>query len=172
MSPIELSAVDRMRYEAELEILGSGLAARGHTVLPLQGEPLPTLRVDLGTGGCNRSLTIAFLPQEGKAEDGEPVLFQVELYAAVPSLRHQDLDRAIEIVNPAMTLGHFVLDGMTLYYRHIARLPVDDTFDAAEVSSLIHVIEAEQAQFGDYLAGIIDDEIPLSLLPKVMAEAN
>lgn len=174
----ELSADQLAEQATELERLSTALRAADYDTRVLHRSddiPLPTLLVALGVDddGRDRTMAISVLPF---ADDDLDATALMQFYVLLPfelvDATRNDVLAATAHVNAAMAIGHFAARGDELYYRYVLAADKDGQINAALIVELVQLIDFHQQHFGDYLEGILTDELSLQVLPEVIAEAD
>ena len=174
----ELTPDQAADQATELERLSTALRAADHDTRvldPSDEVPLPTLLVALGVDEAerDRTLAISLLPF---ADDDLDATALMQFYVLLPfelvAATRNDVLAATAHINAAMAIGHFAARGDELYYRYVLAADKGAPVDGALVVELVQLIDFHQQHFGDYLEGILTDELSLQVLPEVIAEAD
>jgi len=129
------------------------------------------LVVDAGLDDAGRERGVVVRPVP--SVEGAPTF--VQLVTALPVEVGEDvlpdLLQAVNLVNAAASLGAFVVDeDRTLALRHVLALPED-----GDVTGLVawtaRYVGWEAQHFGDYLEGVVEGEVSVLVLPRLLAEA-
>ena len=145
-------------------------------LIPANDElPVSALIVDLGEDDLERRrmMSISVMPF---GDDQFAATSFVQYYVRLPfeaeRSRMDELGHAIAIVNGAMALGHFGVRGTELFYRYMHAQSSSATTDDALLLELLPMLIFHQEHFGDYLEGVLDDEVAVAVLPKLIAQSD
>jgi hypothetical protein len=130
----------------------------------------PALAIDLGDDGSGgHRVMMLTIESADLFADTEDLHFTVVLPFDVSSERVDEARQAIPIVNAAMSLGSFSMAGAAIAFEHV--LTVDNSATVADdvLRDLIPALVDEQERFGDYLEGVVDDEISVVVLADLIA---
>jgi hypothetical protein len=175
---MDLSDLMHQQHRAELGLLSVTLQQAGFSTEFLSaGDELPVgaLVVDLGADEHDRPhlMTISIMPF-GDDQFGATQFFQ--FYTALPfsPARAQmgDLGQAIAIVNGAMAIGHFGVRRGELFYRYMLAIDSSTTIGSEMLIELMSLLTFHQEHFGDYLEGVLDGQISLAILPKLIEQTD
>jgi hypothetical protein len=96
----------------------------------------------------------------------------IQFYLALPleltKKRKRDVMTATAMVNAAMMVGHFAVQGETVFYRYLLIRPKQGHPDLELICELVPLIDFHQEHFGDYIEGTFEDELSLAVLPEVI----
>lgn len=174
----ELSAEQLAVHATELERLSTALGSVDYDTRVLHASddiPLPTLLVALGVDEeeRDRTLAISILPFGHDDLDATALLqFYVLLPFELVDATRTDVLAATAHVNAAMAIGHFAARGDELYYRYVHASAKDEQDGSEMIVELVQLIDFHQQHFGDYLEGILTDELSLQVLPEVIDAAD
>ena len=173
----ELSAEQSTDQTTALERLSTTLRAADddtRVLHPSDDVPLPALLVALGIDeeNRNRTLAISVLPF---AEDDLDATAMMQFYVSLPfqyvDATRTDVLAATAHVNGAMAIGHVAARGDELYDRYVLASDKGLQIDGESVTELVQLIDFHQRHLGDYLEGILTNELSLQVLPAVIAES-
>lgn len=166
-----------LEHQAQLGALASVLESHGVThqlIEPNDDLPVTTLMVSFGSDDKERerSIGVSILPfDEGEGLDATQL---VQFYSHLPIEIDDDslavCQRAVAMVNGAMAIGHFGMQGSNLFYRYVLAVPADQVIDTEMTPELLGLLGFHQEHFGDYFEGLVEDEIALSSLPELLAQ--
>lgn len=168
----------REQHLAELSLMRPAFTGLGFVSELVEGtstEPLSALVVDLGSDDLDRhrELTVRIRPF-GDDQFAATTLYEfvvVMPYAATPE-KTDEIGTAIALVNAEMAVGAFELRGVQISYRYSLSLDSAATISTSMLGELVPLLVFHQEHFGDYLEGVLDDEISVLILPKLLAADN
>jgi hypothetical protein len=135
--------------------------------------PVTTLLVALDADDRDRERTMAISIMPLGADDLESMQL-AQFYVQIPFKIADDMvpviERATSMVNAALAIGHFGVQGNQLFLRHVLALPRDQSFDPDMTVELIGLLAFHQEHFGDYFEALLDGELTLSILPQAIAQ--
>jgi hypothetical protein len=133
--------------------------------------PLSSLVVDLGTDDADRPrfMAVSIMPFGDHSFPSTTFTqFYVQLPFAFDASQLGDLGHAIALINGAMAVGHFAVRGDELFFRYMLASGSGTTVDSAMLSELVPMLIFHQEHFADYLEGVLDGEVSLLVLPKLL----
>ena len=166
------------QHLAALTLMSSTLHAAGMTTQLIEANdelPVSALVVDLGADELDRkrSMTISIMPfGDDTFAATQFIQFYVPMPYAVTRDQRGDLGQAMAVVNGAMAVGHFAWRGKEIFYRYMLSLSSSAFIDDAMLGELMPMLVFHQEHFSDYLEGVLDDEISLSILPDLVNSSD
>jgi hypothetical protein len=133
--------------------------------------PLSTLVVGLGDDdrGRARSMTVNIMPfGDDSFASTTFIQFYVPMPFQVDGTKMGDLGHAIALVNGAMAVGHWAVRGSELFFRYMLAFASNATVDNDMLGELVPMLIFHQEHFADFLEGVLDDEVSLLVLPKLL----
>lgn len=135
-------------------------------------HPLSELEVDLGTDDLDRQRTmhVRLVPAgDDQFAATTYVEFTVVMPYVVTSEKSGEVGEAIALVNDELAVGTFSQRGSEVRYRYVLTADSSSTVSDAVLADLVPLLVFEQEHFSDYLEGVLDDEVSLLVLPKLLA---
>jgi hypothetical protein len=166
-----------LEHAAELSTLAGALEAAGFATHLLErgdGLELTTLMVAFGKDDEDRDRAAAISIMPFSADQLAATQF-TQFYMPMPFKvgdARAEVAQAASIVNVAMAVGHFAVRDDELFYRYMLASPRGASLDPDMVAELVTMLQFHQEHFGDYLEGVNDGEIDLSVLPDVIAQTS
>lgn len=162
-------------HASQLGLLGAYLTARGipsDLVDPGPELLVTTLMIGLEQDdeGRDRVLAVSIMPLGSDLESLQLVQYYVQMPFEVKTVDELAMiERATAVVNGAVAIGNFGMQGSQLFYRYVHAMPADQTFEDDAAVELVGILAFHQEHFGDYFEGLLNDDFPLSTLPSVLA---
>lgn len=166
------------QHLAELGLMQASLRTAGFNteLIPVNDElPVTSLVVDLGEDDVERPrlMTISIMPfGDDQFAATQFIQFYVPMPYQAPPGRLDDLGHAMAIINGAMAVGHFAVRGTELFYRYMLAIDTSATIGDDMLGELLPLLMFHQEHFSDYLEGVLDDEVSLSILPDLIASSD
>lgn len=171
------AALTQLDHAAQLDVVAAALSAAGHETALLDASdelPVTTLMLALDARSEDRPVSMAISIMPFGSDDlaaTQLTQFYVPLPIAVGEESAATVQRAIAMVNAALAIGHFGMQHDEIFYRYVLASRRDDILDPPMVIEVIALLAFHQEHFADYLEGVANDEIALSSLPALLAEA-
>ncbi|MDH3755889.1 MAG: hypothetical protein OEU32_18660 [Acidimicrobiia bacterium] len=175
---MDLSDAVHAQHLAELALMDAAMQAEDFTtelLHPSDELPIASLLVALGEDDeqRQRAMSISIMPfDEADFTATQFIQFYVPIPFEVTSDKMGDLGHAIAIVNGAMALGHFGVRGNELFYRYMLAADAGDVISSEMLIELVSMMAFHQEHFADYLEGVLDGEIELVILPKLIQQSS
>lgn len=175
---MDLSETTHAQHRAELTLMQATLDGQDFTtelLAPSDDLPLATLLVAFGEDELERSRTmsVAIMPfGDDEFSATEFIQFYVPMPFPAERAKMSELGHAIAIVNGAMAVGHFGVRGSELFFRYMLALDASSVLDDAMLIELVTMLAFHQEHFGDYLEGVIDGEVAVEVLPKLIERSG
>ena len=172
---MELPDSVNKQHMAELALMQPVFTDAGYPAQLVEASddlPLSTLIVSLGADDRDRqrTMTVNIMPfGDDKFASTTFIQFYVPMPFPVDSSKMDDLGHAIALVNGAMAVGHWAVRGSELFFRYMLALSSSATVDNDMLGELASMLIFHQEHFADYLEGVLDDEVSLLVLPKLLA---
>jgi hypothetical protein len=162
-------------HSMQLGALGDDLRSLGldtQLIEPNDDLSVTTLMValDADDQGRDRTLAVSIMPLGADAlESMQLVQFFVQIPFEIADDTVATIERATSMVNIAVAVGHFGMQGSHLFFRHVHAMPRSGSFDTDMTVELIGLLAFNQEHFGDYFEALVDGELTLSVLPQALA---
>ena len=168
-----LNELQRAQAVAELGVVEVGISSRGYetTLLEGTGSDVPELVVELGNDELDRArrLHMSYVPTDGGLEHTSLLQLHSPLPFAAGPEKLTEIRTAIAIVNEHIGIGRFGVhaDG-GLYFTYALAVPRLTMIDDDMIGELVSFVDFHQEHFGDYLEGVIEDEVSVLVLDRVL----
>lgn len=165
-----MSAELHAQHAAELSLIEPVVRDLGFDTTLDDGDGEPALAIDLGDDGSGEHRVMVLTIESADLfADSEDLHFTVVLPFDVGTDRADEAHQAIPIVNAAMSHGSFSMAGSSIAYEHVLTVDASTTVADDVLRDLVPSLVDEQERFGDYLEGVVDDEISVVVLADVIA---
>jgi hypothetical protein len=175
---MELNDLIHAQHRAELGLMKTMLDAEDFTTEFIEASdelPVAALVIDLGQDDLERQrlMTVSVMPfGDDQFAQTNFIQFYVPMpFKASPGTMG-DLGHAIAVVNGAMAVGHFGVRGSEVFFRYMLSYDSGTTIGSGMLLELMSMLMFHQEHFADYLEGVLDGEISLAVLPKLIAQTD